>query len=221
MFRKTVAFVVLAVIAVLVLPNVPSAYAQRQYTLTVTCSSVTITDPVESQVFVQVFNGQTEIMFASGVVPLTLSFPTQPAGTVITVFINESLVFSGSCGGNDGYDPGDDRVDPKPGDRVAVYCRGDSKIEIWGIDQQGRGILLTIVTVDQLVTLTRVGTRLGSDLGTVVVKEDNPTLLSVEWYGSRYGNHAKCFVCEKISTKIRTQRQPQATPTSPTAGIPQ
>ena len=191
--------------------------AAQSLTAVVDCSSATVSEPVGSRGTITVIVGQFVIASVTGPIPLTATYVTQASGTIITVFFDQTLVFQGPCSPTTGFNPGDGRVEPKPGDRLAVYCRGDRSIEVWGIDANGQGFPLTSVTVGQIAQQGKVGVRLGNN-GTVVVKEDSDGLLSVEWYGSRYGNHAKCFQCDLIQRAIHTQ---QPTPTQLPGTVPQ
>lgn len=45
-----------------------------------------------------------------------------------------SITPGGEAPGPKWFAPGDDRVDPRPGDRLSVYCDVKDKIDVWGID---------------------------------------------------------------------------------------
>ncbi|MBX3080222.1 MAG: hypothetical protein KF716_01225 [Anaerolineae bacterium] len=214
MLKRISSLLVLSI--VLLVFSIPSAQptAAQSIAASVDCSSATVSEPVGIRGTLTVIVGQFIIAQVDGPIPLTATYAAQDPGTIITVFFDQTLVFQGPCSPTTGFNPGDDRVEPKPGDRIAVYCRGDHSIEVWGIDQNSQGFPLTTVTVDQIVQQGKVGVRLGSN-GTVVVKVDDNGQLSVEWYGSRYGNHAKCFDCELIQRAIALRQ-----PTKPTTNVP-
>jgi hypothetical protein len=69
------------------------------------------------------------------------------------------------------FNPGDGRVNPKTGDRVAVYCNTDS-VDIWGIDSSANGFYMTTFTLSELEAKSPV-THMTAQ-GNVTLKLDSP-----------------------------------------------
>ncbi len=107
------------------------------------------------------------------------------------------------------FAPGDGRIDPRPGDRIAVYCNANfvpNSVSVWGIadDQPDykKGIFLGTFTLPDLL---RAGSRgisksAGAGLGNVSVADDGHGDFYATWAGGKYGatgvhDFAKAFSC--------------------------
>src|SRR5262245_40044066 len=92
---------------------------------------------------------------AAGNVSGTVPF-NAPSGHRIVVSPPAAKIdIAPSCGPGGGqfFNPGDGRINPQPGDRIAVYCNNTRPptIGIYGIDPQGRGIFLTQALVSDIL----------------------------------------------------------------------
>lgn len=74
-------------------------------------------------------------------------------------------------GGGSPFSPGDGRVNPLAGDRVAVYCNPGS-LDVWGIDTSNNGVRLTTFTLAEL--LSKIPTTHTSAQGNVTLYMDSP-----------------------------------------------
>ncbi len=98
------------------------------------------------------------------------------------------------------YNPGDGRVDPRPGDRVAVYCSAN-KITIYGVLNDSRGKFLATFTHADLVKAGAKGiTKNVEPLGTVFISLSGTSNFSVRWTGGPAAatgvkDFAKAFTC--------------------------
>src|SRR5579862_1394749 len=95
---------------------------------------------------------------------LAFSFPTEAASggqgsrSDLRPFAMSATPVSTDARNSDFFNPYDDRVDPKPGDRVIVYCeRKWRDIDVWGTDEQGNGIYLTSFDYDDIVAVGSEG----------------------------------------------------------------
>jgi len=107
------------------------------------------------------------------------------------------------------FNPGDDRVDPRPGDRLAVYCNPTAKppsIVVYGIadnvpDWQKGFWLATFVNADLLKAGPKGITKdLGPGNGTVSMMQDGKGHFYVAWNGGKFGanghgDFSKSFTC--------------------------
>jgi hypothetical protein len=94
----------------------------------------------------------------------------------------DQQISMGPCAG-DWFSPGDDRVDPRPGDRVAAYCSADS-VTVYGILDDGTGRFLATFKVADLVKAGATGiVKKVEPLGTVYVSLSGASSLYVRWTG--------------------------------------
>lgn len=95
------------------------------------------------------------------------------------------------------FNPGDNRVDPRPGDRLAVWCNQPDTLVVYGIDNNSRGFPLTTFSNAAIRVAGSNGlTRNLGSTGTVSVSEDNQNNFWLAWNGGPYGNFAKGFSCK-------------------------
>ncbi|MCC7446761.1 MAG: hypothetical protein IT324_05055 [Anaerolineae bacterium] len=99
------------------------------------------------------------------------------------------------------FDPGDSRLDPRPGDRLAVYCNPPDTLVVYGISSIGKGFLLTTFSHSALLAAGPAGLKktLG-DGNTVWVSEDLTYHFWISWTGGEYnatgqGDFAKGSTC--------------------------
>jgi hypothetical protein len=149
---------------------------------------------------------------ASGTLVLTASFPEQPEGTVLyadtagSVFGAPFPSASGPCNGNSTkfFDPRDGRAEPRPGDRIAVWCNiaGDPPaIDVWAVGNDSRGFRLTTFKFADLVKAGPKGVTkdLGRN-GKLSAMVDDQNNFYVAWNGGPFGatgkaSFAKTFTC--------------------------
>lgn len=82
-----------------------------------------------------------------------------------------------------GFFPGDGRVDPKPADRVAVYCSGNS-LTVYGIGPDSEGVLLATIPFADIVKAGPAGFKVSKELlGTVSVAVDAQNNFWLAWQG--------------------------------------
>jgi hypothetical protein len=78
------------------------------------------------------------------------------------------------------FDPGDDRVDPRPGDRLAAYCNTTANplsINVYGVEDDGKGVFLTTFNnVDLLKAGPKGIIKSVNGLGTVSMMQDAATI---------------------------------------------
>ncbi len=130
--------------------------------------------------------------------PASYSF-TLGAGQTAVLVANENVLNTGcsftlttSFGGGAGafFNPGDDRVDPRPGDRLAVYCNQRNKIVVYGIadnlPQEKSGIPLATFSYKAVKAAGKRGlTRYVGTLGSVSISL-NKGWFWVAWNGGKY-----------------------------------
>jgi hypothetical protein len=83
--------------------------------------------------------------------------------TSIVKFALVAMLFIGLVGvamparadGGAPFNPGDGRIDPMTGDRLAVYCN-DNDVVVWGLDAESVGFYMTTFTMDELLSKTPV-----------------------------------------------------------------
>jgi hypothetical protein len=115
------------------------------------------------------------------------------------------------------FEPGDGRISPLTGDRVAVYCK-DSGVDVWGVDSSNNGVYLTSFSAQELksqatvthnspqgaVTLrfnSAAQTHYGYDTTTALsLIVDKGAQYSIAWAGGSYaasgaGAFVKGFSC--------------------------
>jgi hypothetical protein len=89
-----------------------------------------------------------------------------------------------------GFQPGDDRVDPRPGDRLAIYCDARFRdIDVWGIRDDGSGYRLAAFEFDELTfALPRTVRRDLGPNGVLTAGIDRvENIFFVSWVGGPYG----------------------------------
>lgn len=110
---------------------------------------------------------------------------------------------SGDCGSGIFWNPGDSRVNPQPGDRIAVYCNlsAPQTVGVYGIDSKGKGIFLANVSLSDITNAGEGGfvKNLGNK-GTVFVGVGaDGTSFWAAWQGpygaNASGAFAKEFTC--------------------------
>ncbi len=145
---------------------------------------------------------------AAGNYSATLSFTASVGQQVIAI-----TTFSGGTGAIftvppcafESFNPGDARVDPRAGDRVAVYCNlgGDNAntIGVYGILDDGTGKYLTTFRVGDIVKAGGNGiTRSVEPLGAVYISVSGSNSFYVKWMGgpadaTGQGDFRKRFTC--------------------------
>ena len=114
--------------------------------------------------------------------------------TVVTLIVTLSLLFSLpfllvkvlADGSGGAYTPGDSRVNPQIGDRLAVYVNL-TNIAVWGITNDNKGIFLTTFGPDDLMAASKGVTKdLGSN-GKVTLRGVGDGQYTVAWLGGPYG----------------------------------
>ena len=140
--------------------------------------------------------------------------PAQPSGTPLTVdmFSVDSggspvqTRFTGVCGGNlagraEFFNPGDNRVDPRPGDRLAIWCEQPDTLTVYGVGDDSRGFLMVRFSYKALLAAGPKGLaqRAGAN-GTVSASTDGKNNFWVAWTGLRADGQpdhgfAKGFSC--------------------------
>jgi hypothetical protein len=144
-------------------------------------------------------NGAPAVTFVAGVSGPVGVFPVSSApGFRITVVDNSS-----DCSGGIFWNPGDGRVDPQPGDRIAVYCNlsAPQTVGVYGIDSKGNGVFLANVSLSDITNAGEGGfvKNLGNK-GTVFVGVGaDGTSFWAAWQGpygaNASGAFAKEFTC--------------------------
>ena len=119
-------------------------------------------------------------------------------GTAYTGKADNPCLPSSGLGG--WFSPGDDRVDPRPGDRVAVYCRAD-KLTVYGILNDSKGAFLATFSHADLIKAGAKGiTKRVEPLGTIFASLSGTSSFYVRWTGGPAAatgvkDFAKAFVC--------------------------
>ncbi len=110
----------------------------------------------------------------------------------------------GSGAGSTFYNPGDGRVDPRPGDRLAVYCNTGANpptVDVWGVLNDSSGRRLFTFTFASLVAAGDKGiTRKVEPLGTIFLRVDANNNFLASWTGGPAAatgvkDFAKSFTC--------------------------
>jgi hypothetical protein len=167
-------FSLLLILSLLALPGTgaqPAAAVVNNATSN--CSSVTVTGSAgpSTAVYVEVredvpptytiLGSQLLNADGAGNYSSVVGIPTQPAGTVLRINVTDSTGFYQlfpSCtpgaaapgaavseGAVLSFDPGDGRVDPRPGDRLAIWCNlgGDTPyLLVYGVAPDSKGFFL-------------------------------------------------------------------------------
>jgi hypothetical protein len=102
------------------------------------------------------------------------------------------------------FDPGDGRVDPRPGDRLAIYCNpgGSSpNVDVWGVLNDSTGRRLYTFAFSDLVKAGAKGiTQKVEPLGTIYLRVDANNNFLASWTGGPAAatgvrDFAKSFTC--------------------------
>lgn len=84
----------------------------------------------------------------------------------------------------EGFNPRDGRVEPKPADRVAVYCAGP-ELKVWGIGPDSVGFPIATFPFADIVNAGRGGISISKPgLGTVSVSVDSQNNFWLAWQGN-------------------------------------
>jgi hypothetical protein len=87
----------------------------------------------------------------------------------------------------------DGRVDPNPGDRLAIWCnKGQQIMDVWGVDNESRGWRLAIFTARELAAAGPGGvTKTTRGLGVVSASMDQQGYIWVAWNGGAFGANGR------------------------------
>ncbi len=85
---------------------------------------------------------------------------------ILALFVGSARADSGGP-----FNPGDGRINPMTGDRVAIYCNADS-VDVWGIDSSETGFYMTTFTLNELEAKSAVTHKTSE--GNVTLKLDSP-----------------------------------------------
>jgi hypothetical protein len=87
----------------------------------------------------------------------------------------------------------DGRVDPAPGDRLAIWCNKDQQImDVWGVDNESRGYRLARFTASELAAAGPGGvTKSTKGLGVVSASMDRQGNIWVAWNGGAFGANGR------------------------------
>jgi hypothetical protein len=173
----------------------------------VNCNSVTISFITPDSYIawnVAIYNDSTGEQLVSQFVELTedtdltFTFAQQITGTPLRIVVDsDSMVVP--CNGDPitFFNPGDSRVDPRPGDRVIAYCNDNGIIDVWGIKDDSTGYRLTTFAYEDVAAAGSTGltTFLGGS-ESVSISADSQDNFWLAWNGGPYGNFAKGFACD-------------------------
>lgn len=113
----------------------------------------------------------------------SLSIPPNSYGTVSDD--------SADCGGaNNWFRPSDGRVDPRPADRLVIFCNNRVQpptLDVWGVMPDKRGVRLYLFNIADLVAAGRRG--LTQDLGNqgvLAVGYYAPSQFGISWLGGPF-----------------------------------
>jgi hypothetical protein len=112
----------------------------------------------------------------------------------------------------EGFEPDDDRAEPNPTDRVAIYC--DAKwreFEVWGVRADSTGYPLVIFEFDELTDVAgKPVVKTARDGSRVVALIDRvEPIFTVQWFNPMHGANgvapfAKVFRCPFVWTRAAT-----------------
>jgi hypothetical protein len=114
---------------------------------------------------------------------------------------------TGGGGGVVFWNPGDGRIDPLPGDRLAVYCNPGAKppnVDVWGVLNDSSGRRLFTFTFSDLVKAGAKGiTKKVEPLGTIFLSVDADNQFFAVWTGgpaaaTSMGEFTKYFECNFV-----------------------
>jgi hypothetical protein len=138
----------------------------------------------------------------------TITVTVAGAGSaVLTVNCVTKAYSVQNFGGSGGlfYNPGDGRVDPRPGDRLAVYCNtaaNPPSVDVWGVLNDSSGRRLFTFTFASLVAAGEKGiTKKVEPLGTIFLRVDANNHFLASWTGGPAAatgvkDFAKSFTCD-------------------------
>lgn len=135
--------------------------------------------------------------------------PAQPEGALLVLVVEggPGPFFAAPCSSTPitSFNPGDSRVDPQPGDRLAIYCNlPPGSIDVWGVDEESKGFRLATFTLDELKAAGLAGVYKTVDPnGTISISDDGQGNFWAAWNGGQYNatgqpghGFAKGFRCD-------------------------
>jgi hypothetical protein len=150
--------------------------------------------------YFHVTEGHVYSLYRNGVFVVSVTYhSTGQAGWVFAdtshyVLIDTSVV----CGVF--FNPGDGRVDPRPGDRVVAYC-GATTLDVWGVTNDSVGHRLFTFNKADLVKAGASGILKNVEpMGSVFAAVSAEGVYTVQWFGGPAGatgtkDFAKTFTC--------------------------
>ena len=98
----------------------------------------------------------------------------------------------------------DGRVDPKPGDRMAIWCNKDKRnIDVWGVGNDSIGYPLTTFTEKELVAAGPVGVKHDvRNMGAVYAAMDSQGNLWIAWNGGPFGANGRDSFGKALNCKF-------------------
>ncbi len=223
MFRRSFMMLVIVVTAVSLIfvgpANVAKAAPPSSPDLSVflCVATVTFTSTTGASYVFEVWDDGALVSSAAGTgtggdISLSASIPPFASGAPgvgLYLYENSAAVFirdpyiQSECetrGAKTFFNPGDGRVDPRPGDRVAVYCSAD-KITVYGVLNDSRGVFLATFSHADLIQAGAAGiTKKVEPRGTVIISLSGTSSFYVRWTGGPAAatgvkSFAKAFTC--------------------------
>jgi hypothetical protein len=157
-------------------------------------ASITITAPA-GHTYLWVYTGA-----ASGTITVTgtITIVNGTGGTL------NYTTYDTNCAPPTFFNPGDGRVDPRPADRVVVYCKPGANppsVDVWGVlnDSTGRR-LYTFAYADLVAAGAKGITKNVEPLGTISLRVDANNNVLASWTGGPAAatgvkDFAKSFTC--------------------------
>ncbi len=136
----------------------------------------------------------TNIPIYSGTFTVSGSFAPQPAGTVLTLNVSNGQTASGPCTSTaTWFNPGDGRVDAKPGDRIALYCDQTSRaLIVYGVRNDSTGFYQGRFAYKDLLAAGKNGLSVNNGTnGVVSASTDGKGNFWVAWNGGQYGANGR------------------------------
>jgi hypothetical protein len=149
--------------------------------------------------------------------PITVQFllingaggPTVTSQVITLSKCNGGTIVANPTAGGAFFAPGDGRVDPRPGDRLAVYCNTTftpPSVSVWGIADNlpdaKKGIFLATFNLPDLLKAGNRGItkNAGANLGSVSLADDGQGHFYAAWNGGKYNanglrDFSKSFTC--------------------------
>ncbi|MCC7206597.1 MAG: hypothetical protein IT323_04785 [Anaerolineae bacterium] len=117
--------------------------------------------------------------------------PVQSEGTFLLLVAEDgSPIFGEACSGAPitSFNPRDGRVDPRPGDRLAIYCnQPPGSVDVWGVDDKSKGFRLATFTFADLTAAGLTGIYITVEPnGTISLSMDEQGNLWAAWNGGQY-----------------------------------